>query len=93
MHGAHVLITTPPDYRILAPTTAAPVTGTTETLPSFVASLEPPPMVTPTLDTSATETAVVVAPLPIETPLEPQGQAIVLASTSQPIDLGTETTE
>jgi hypothetical protein len=53
-----------------------------ETLPSSVASLEPPPIVTPTLEASATETEAAVAPLPIETPLEPQGLATVLASTS-----------
>ena len=36
---------TPPELRVPAPTTVAPVTRTTETLPSSVASSEPPPTV------------------------------------------------
>ena len=53
-------------------TVAAPVIGTTETLPSSVASLEPPWIVT----------EIVVAPLPTAIASEPQGQATALASTS-----------
>ena len=60
-------------------TTAAPVIGTTETISSSIASSKPPPMVTPTLDASATETTAVVAPLPTETPSEPYGQATTIA--------------
>ena len=36
---------TPLELRVPIPTIVAPVTGTTETLPSSVASLEPPPIV------------------------------------------------
>ena len=36
---------TPPELRVPVPTIVAPVTGITETLPSSVASLEPPPTV------------------------------------------------
>ena len=52
-------------------TIATLVIGTTETLPSSVASLEPPQTVTPTLEASAIETMAVVAPLPTKTPSEP----------------------
>ena len=38
---------TPLELRVLIPTTVAPVTGTTETLPSSVASSEPPATVIP----------------------------------------------
>ena len=38
---------TPPELRVLAPTTIAPVTGTTKTLPSSVASSELAPTVIP----------------------------------------------
>ena len=38
---------TPPELRVPVPTTIAPVTGTIETLPSFVASSEPAPIVIP----------------------------------------------
>ena len=44
---------TPPELFVLAPTIVAPVTGTTETLPSSVASSEPPPTVIP-LESQAT---------------------------------------
>ena len=37
-----------PDLYVPVPTTVAPVTGTTKTLPSSVASLEPPASVIPT---------------------------------------------
>ena len=73
---------TPLEFRVLAPTTVAPVTGMIETLPSSVASSKPPPIVTPTLEASATETETVVASLPRETILEPHGQAIASAPTS-----------
>jgi hypothetical protein len=52
---------------------------TTETIPSFVASSELPPIV---IDDSTIEIAIVLAPLPTETPSEPQGPVIVLASAS-----------
>ena len=71
---------TPPEFRAHAPTIAAPVTGTTKTIPSSVASSEPPLTVTPTLEVSAI--AAVEATLPIVTPSEPQGQATTLAYTS-----------
>ena len=50
-------------FRVPIPTTTAPVI---ETIPSFVASSEPPQTVTPTLEASATVTVADVAPLPIE---------------------------
>ena len=53
---------TPLELRVPIPTTVGLVTRTTETIPSFVASSEPPQTVI------ATE--VDVAPLPIVTPLE-----------------------
>ena len=74
-------------------TAAALVIGTTETLSSSVASSEPPQIVTPTLEASATETKVVVAPLCTEIVLEPQGSATVSATTSQLADLVTKTME
>ena len=83
----------PSEFRVLPPTTAALVTGTTEMNPSSVASSEPPLTVTPTLDISATVKLAVVAPLFIVTPSEPQGQATTLASTSQLADPVTETAE
>ena len=52
-------------------TATALVTGTTETLPSSFASLEPPRIVTPTLEALATEIEIVVAPLPTKTASEP----------------------
>ena len=75
------------------PTIAAPVIGTIETIPPSIASFEPPLIVTPTLEASVIETPTVVAPLPIETPLEPQGQAIVSTSTSQVANPVIETVE
>ena len=57
-------------FQVSVPTTAAAVTGTTETIPSFVASSEPPQTVTPTLEASVTATTADVAPLPTATPLE-----------------------
>ena len=64
-------------------TTTTLVIGTTETLLSFVASSEPPRIVTET----------VVAPLPTTTATEPQGQAIASTSTSQLVDPVIETAE
>ena len=61
---------TPPLFRVPVPTIAALVTGTTETIPSSVASSEPSQTVTPTLEASATVIAADVAPLPIVTPVE-----------------------
>ena len=72
-------------------TAAAPVTWTTKTISSSVASSEPPLIVAPTLEASATETATVMAPT--ETTSEPQGQATTTASESQPTDPATESTE
>ena len=57
---------TPSEFRACAPTTATPVTWTTETIPSSVALSEPPLTVTPTLEVSAT--AAVEATLPTVTP-------------------------
>jgi hypothetical protein len=62
---------TPPEFGALAPTTAAPVTGTIEMIPSFVASSKPSQIVTPTLEVLVTTTAPVVASLPTVSPLEP----------------------
>ena len=62
---------TPPEFRARAPTIATPITGTTKTIPSSVASSEPPLTVTPTPEVSATAPVVVVAPLPLVTPSEP----------------------
>ena len=64
---------TPPKLRVLAPTIAALVIGTTETILSSVASSELPLTVTPTLEVLAIAIAVVVAPLLIVTASEPQG--------------------
>ena len=63
---------TPLVFRVPVPTLAAPVTGSTEMIPSSVASSEPPQTVTPTLEAlaTATVTAADVAPLPIVTPTE-----------------------
>ena len=60
---------TPPEFRARAPTIATPITGTTKTIPSSVASSEPPLTVTPTLEVSAT--AALEATLPTVTPSEP----------------------
>ena len=62
---------TPLVFQVPVPTSAALVTETTETIPSSVASFELPQIVTPTLEALATEIEIVVAPLPIETTLEP----------------------
>ena len=61
---------TPLVFRVSVPTIAALVTRTTETIPSSVASSEPPQTVTPTLVASATVIEADVAPLPIVTPPE-----------------------
>ena len=65
----------------------------TEALSSSVASSELPPIVTPTLEASATETETIVASLPTETVLEAQGQATALATTTRLANLITETAE
>ena len=57
-------------FRVLVPTTSAPVIETTEMIPSSVASSEPPQTVIPRLEASAIATAADVAPLPTVTPLE-----------------------
>ena len=44
---------TPPYLHVLGPSTVAPITGTTETLPSSVASSEPTAPVIPTQSTAA----------------------------------------
>ena len=49
-------------------------------IPSSVASTEPPLIVTLTLEVSAIATVAVVAPLPLVTSSEPQGQATTIAS-------------
>ena len=59
---------TPPYLDVLGPSTVAPITGTTKTIPSSVASFEPV-----TLVVSATATAVEVTPLP--TVILPESQA------------------
>ena len=61
---------TPLVFRVPIPTKDTLVTGTTETIPSSVASSEPPQTITPTLEASATMIAVDVAPLPTVTPIE-----------------------
>jgi hypothetical protein len=71
---------TPPEFQVFASTTAAPVTGTTETIPSSVALTEPPPIVTTTLEATTTVSAT-------------HGQASASASTSHLADLVTETIE
>jgi hypothetical protein len=71
---------TPLESRVLAPTTAALVTRTTETISSSIASSERPPIVTTTLEATTTVSAT-------------QGQASALASTSQLADLAIETAE
>ena len=60
---------TTPQFRVPTPTTAALVTGTTETILSSVASSKPPLTVTSTLEVSVT--AAILAPLPTVTPSEP----------------------
>ena len=80
---------TPPEFRAHAPTTVAPVIGTTKMIPSSIASSEPPLTVTATLEVLATAT--VEATLPTVTPSEPQGQATTLASSSQLADPVTKT--
>ena len=67
---------TPPMFQVPVPTTAALVIGTTEMIPSSVASSEPPQTITPTLETSTTATVVDVSPLPTVTPLESQATPV-----------------
>jgi hypothetical protein len=45
---------TPPEFRVFASTTVVPVTRTTEMILSFVALIEPPPIVTTTHEAIAT---------------------------------------
>ena len=63
---------TPLELQVPITIAAALVTGTIETLPSSVASLEPPQIVT----------KIVVASLPTAIASEPWGQATASASTS-----------
>ena len=78
-------------FRVSVSTTAAPVTGTTETIPSFVASSEPPQTVTPILEASATAIAADVAPLPTVTPAESQAAPVTdQTHTASPSLLATE---
>ena len=65
---------TPPELRVPVPTIVALVTGTTEMIPSSVASSEPPQTATPTLEDSAIATD--VAPLPTVTPPESQATPV-----------------
>ena len=67
---------TPPKLRVPVPTIAAPITRTTEMLPSSVASSEPVTSVV-----SATTTAADVAPLPTVTP--PESQAVPATEQTQ----------
>ena len=67
---------TPLELRVPVPTTVAPVIGTTETLPSSVASSEPPQTVTPILEASATAIETDVAPLPTVILLESQAMPV-----------------
>ena len=71
---------TPPKFRVLTPTIAALVIGTTEMILSSVASSEPTMTVTPTPEVSAPAPAAVVAPLPLVTPYEPQGHNTTIDS-------------
>ena len=59
---------TPPKLHVPVPTTATPVTETTEPIPLSVASSEPHQTINPTLEAPAT--AVVQALLPTVTPSE-----------------------
>ena len=68
---------TPPKLQVPITTIVAPVIDTTETIPSSVASSEPPQTVTPTLEASATMTAADVAPLPTVPPLESQAMPVI----------------
>ena len=63
-------------FLVSGPTTAALVTRTTETIPSSVASSEPPQTVIPTLEASATVIEANVAPLPTVTPPESQATLV-----------------
>ena len=63
-------------FLVSGPTTAALVTRTTETIPSSVASSEPPQTVIPTLEASVIATTTDVAPLPIVTPAELQAAPV-----------------
>jgi len=67
---------TPLELRVPAPTIVAPVIRTTETLPSSVASSEPPQTVTPILEASATAIETDVAPLPVVILLESQATPV-----------------
>ena len=67
---------TPPVFRVPVPTSAALVTKTTKTILSFVASSEPPPTITPTLEASAIATEADMVPLPTVTPPESQATPV-----------------
>ena len=62
---------TPLELQVPITTIAALVIGTTKTLSSSVALLEPPRIVTPTLEALATETETFVDPLPTKIALKP----------------------
>ena len=49
---------TPPELHVLGPSTVAPIVGTTETLPSLVASLE---QAAPVIDPTQTASALLLA--------------------------------
>jgi hypothetical protein len=70
----------PPEFRVFASTIAAPVIGTTETILSSVALIEPPPIITTTLEATAIVSTT-------------QGQASASTSTSQSADPITMTAE
>ena len=84
-------------------TLAALVTGTTETIPSSIASTEPPLVVSqpaPTSSVSAAlvtaiviDTETVVAPILIESALEPQGLATTTTLEPHLADPAIETAE
>ena len=68
---------TPPELQVPISTIVALVTKTTETIPSSVASSEPPQTVTPTLESSTIATIANVAPLPTVTPPESQAMPVI----------------
>ena len=77
---------TPPELQVPVPTTAAPITRTTETIPSSVASSEPVTSVV-----SVIATAVDVAPLP--TVILPESQAVPVLEQTQTASTSLPATE
>jgi len=65
---------TPPELRVPVPTTAAPITRTTETIPSSVVSFKP-------VTSVVLATAADVAPLP--TVILPESQAVAVTEQTQ----------